>query len=409
MRIFLRYRRLCQAALLVLLVVLFPLQALAEEQPGAMAQRLDAVVSGAIEGQRIVGAAVMVARNGRVVYDKTFGLADRKSRTPIGKDTVFRLASMTKPIVTAAAMALIEQGKLSLEDPVTRWLPEFTPRLPDGKPAVISIRQLLTHTAGLSYGFLEPPGGPLAKAKVSDGLDRPGISLEENLRRLAGVPLCYAPGAGWKYSLALDVLGAVVAKAGGGTLPEVVSRLITGPLGMKDTVFVVKQPGRLATAYIHGKGAPHRMGDPEVMPFAASGIHYQPSRATDKAAFPSGGAGMSGTATDYIKFLEAVRCDGGKILKPETVRSMTSNQIGGIVADLAGPGWAWGFGGAVLVDPKTSQLPGAPGAWRWVGVYGTSFFMDKASGLSVVVMTNTTPDGFIGPFPVEVAWAVYGK
>jgi CubicO group peptidase (beta-lactamase class C family) len=275
---------------------------------------------------------------------------------------------------------------------------------------VITIRHLLTHTAGLSYGFLEPPNGPLAKARVSDGLDLSEITLEENLRRLAGVPLCYAPGTGWKYSLALDVLGAVVSKAGGGTLPQVVTRLITGPLGMKDTVFVVTQPERLAIPYIHGKGAPHRMAETEVMPFAGcSGIRFQPSRATDSHAFPSGGGGMCGTAADYIKFLEAVRRDGANILKPETVKAMTTNQISYLVSDLAGPGWGWGFGAAVLVDQQKSPHPGAPGTWGWSGVFGTSFFMDRASGLSVVVMTNTTPDGFFGPFPENVAKAVYGK
>lgn len=409
MRLFLQSRRIFQTALLASLVALLPALALAGAKPAAMAQRLNDVVSQAIKERQIVGAVVMVARDGRIVYDKAFGLADKESRTPMRKDQLFRLASMTKPIVSAAALALVDQGKLSLDDPVTRWLPEFTPRLADGKPATITVRQLLTHTAGLSYGFLEPPNGPLAKAKVSDGLDRPGITLDENLRRLADVPLHYAPGTGWQYSLAIDVLGAVVAKAGGGTLPEVVDRLITGPLGMKETTFVVSQPRRLATPYIHGEGVLHRMGDPEVMPFGGSGIRYQPSRAMDKDAYPSGGAGMSGTAADYITFLEAVRQGGSKILKPATTRAMTANQIGDIVPELAGPGWSWGFGAAVLLDPQKAGYPGEPGTWRWGGVYGTTFFMDRASGLSVVVMTNTTPDGMDGTFPLNVAKAVYGK
>lgn len=409
MDFFMQSRRICLGALLVALVGLLPLPAMAKTKPEAMTQRIDAVVSQAVAEQRIVGAVVMVARDGHIVYNKAFGLADKESRTPVRKDTLFRLASMTKPIVSAAAMALVDQGKLSLDDPVTRWLPEFTPRLPDGRPAGITVRQLLTHTAGLSYGFLEPADGRLATAKVSDGLDRPGITLEEELQRLAGVPLGYEPGTGWKYSLAIDVLGAVVAKAGGGTLPEVVARLVTGPLGMQDTMFVATRPDRLATAYVRDTGGTHRMGDPETLPFGASGIRYQPSRAADKNAFPSGGAGMSGTAPDYMKLLEAIRQGGGKILKPQTVQAMTSNQIGDIVADLAGPGWGWGFGAAVLVDPRKSEFPGASGAWRWGGVYGSNFFMDRASGLSVVVLTNTTPDGMAGAFPAAVAKAVYGK
>jgi len=402
-------KRVWLTALLVALVVLIPLQAMAKTESEAMTQRIDAVVSRAIEEQRIVGATIMVARDGRIVYNKGFGLADKESCIPVREDTMFRLASMTKPIVSVAAMALVDQGRLSLDDPVTRWLPEFAPRLPGGRPAVITVRQLLTHTAGLSYDFLEPADGPLAKANVSCGLDNPGITFEEDLRRLAGVPLNYVPGTGWKYSVAIDVLGAVVAKAGGGTLPEVVGRLITGPLGMKDTMFVATRPDRLATAYVHDAGGLHRMGDPETVPLGASGIRYQPSRATDKNAFPSGGAGMSGTAPDYMKFLEAIRQSGGKILKPQTAQTMTNNQIGNIVADLAGPGWGWGIGAAVLVDPQKSAYPGAPGTWRWGGAYGSNFFMDRASGLSVVVLTNTTPDGMDGAFPVDVAKAVYGQ
>lgn len=404
-----RTRWTCLTALLVALVVLLPLPVAAKTSSEAMSQRIDAVVSRAIAEQRIVGAVVMVARDGRIVYKKAFGLADKELRIPVRADTMFRLASMTKPIVSAAAMALVDQGKLSLDDPVTRWLPEFAPRLPDGKPAVITVRQLLTHTAGLSYGFREPGDGPLAKAKVSDGLDRPGITLDEELRRLASVPLRYEPGTSWQYSLAIDVLGAVVAKAGGGSLPEVVSRLVTGPLGMTDTLFVVTRPDRLATAYVRDANGPHRMRDPETMPFGASGIRYQPSRATDSNAYPSGGAGMSGTAPDYMKFLEAIRQNGGTILQPQTVQAMTDNQIGDIAADVVGPGWGWGFGAAVLVDPQKSQYPGAPGTWRWGGVYGSHFFMDRASGLSVVVLTNTTPDGMDGTFPQDIAKAVYGR
>lgn len=374
-----------------------------------MAGTLDAVLSQAVDRGQVAGAVVMVAHDGQVVYHKSFGSSDRESGAPMRTDTVFRLASMTKPIVSAAALALADQGQLSLDDPVTRWLPEFSPRLPDGKPTAITVRHLLTHTSGLGYGFLEPKDGPLHRAGVSDGLDRPGISQEENLRRLALVPLAFAPGSGWKYSLSIDVLGAVVARAGGGTLPDVVARLITGPLAMKDTVFVAPAPERLATPYVHGPQPLHRMADPEDMPHGASAVRFQPSRATDPEAFPSGGGGLCGTAADYLAFLEAVRQGGGAILKSATAQAMTANQIGEIAPDLAGPGWGFGFGAAVLLDPAKAQYPGRQGTWSWGGVYGASFFMDRASGLSAVVLTNTTPDGMDGAFPLEVARAVYGK
>ncbi|HUI59188.1 MAG TPA: serine hydrolase domain-containing protein, partial [Steroidobacteraceae bacterium] len=151
----------------------------------AMQERLDPVLEAAIAGRRLVGAVVLVARGGRIAYRRAAGFADRESRTPLAPEHLFRLASLTKPVVTAAAMALIEQGKLALEDRLARWLPGFAPRLADGRIADITVRQLLTHTSGLSYGFSEEADGPYHRAQVSDGLDQPGLSLEENLRRLA--------------------------------------------------------------------------------------------------------------------------------------------------------------------------------------------------------------------------------
>lgn len=397
------------AALVLMAAVVFPWQVVAGTQTKPMELRLDAAVERALDEQRIVGTVVIVARHGRIVYRKAFGWADREKQIPMRVDTIFRLASMSKPLVSAAALALVDRGKLSLDAPVTKWLPWFETRLADGTKPEITIRQLLTHTSGLSYGFLQPPGGPLASAGVSDGLDRPGITLEENLQRLAGVPLDFVPGSAWQYSLSIDVLGAVVAKAGGGSLPEVMAQLVTGPLGMLDSTFLVGQADRLATPYARTEGAPHKIDDPEVMPFALSGIRYQPSRATDSGAYPSGGAGMSGTADDYIAFLEAVRQGGSPILEPKTARTMFANQIGDLRPEMIGEGWGFGFGGAVLREPRKANHPAKPGTWTWGGVYGSNFFMDKESGISVVILTNTTPDGMTGQFPAEIASAVYGK
>ncbi|MEL7639829.1 MAG: serine hydrolase domain-containing protein [Solidesulfovibrio sp.] len=393
-------------ALALPVLLLFPVVA---SLAGTLEERLDAVVSRAVAENRLVGGVVVVARDGRVAYRKAFGLADREAGRPARPDTVFRLASMTKPLVSAVALILADQGRLALDDPVAKWLPFFRPRLADGTPADMTIRQLLTHTAGLSYGFLEPADGPLARAGVSDGLDRPGISLAENLRRLATVPLSFPPGSAWGYSLAIDVLGAVVATAGGGELPEVVARVLTGPLGMADTAFVAVPGGRLSVPYAAGKGGPHRMADPEVLANAASGVRFSPSRATDPAAYPSGGGGMVGTADDYLRFVEAVRLSGGGLLAPETARAMTANQIGDIRPDLAGPGrgFGFGFGASVLLDPQAAGHPGNVGLWSWSGVYGSHFFMDRQAGLSVVVLTNTTPDGMSGRFPHDIAEAVY--
>ena len=204
----------------------------------ALAQRLDAVLNKAVAEGRIVGAVVMVAQQGQVVYTRAVGMADVEKSTPMSPDTRFRLASMSKPITSAAALALADKGMIALDDPVTRWIPSFTPALADKADPVITVRHLLTHTAGLSYGFSEPPDGPMALAEVSDGLDDPPITLEENIWRLATVPLYYEPGTDWKYSLAIDVLGEIVSRAGGDSLPNVVQQLVTGPLGMTHTGFM---------------------------------------------------------------------------------------------------------------------------------------------------------------------------
>ncbi|HTN82361.1 MAG TPA: serine hydrolase domain-containing protein, partial [Sorangium sp.] len=156
-------------------------------------RRLDAVVEAATAEGRIVGAVVVVARDGQVVYRRAAGFADREAGRPVREDTVFRLASMTKPIVSAAALALVDAGALGLDDPVTKWLPSFSPRLADGRAATITVRHLLTHTAGLNYTFMEPPDGPYHRERVSDGLDQPGLSLEENLARIAKAPLLFEP------------------------------------------------------------------------------------------------------------------------------------------------------------------------------------------------------------------------
>ncbi len=163
-------------------------------EDSVFADRLNQVIDRALSENRIIGTAILAARDGNVVFSRAAGLADRASGRPVRGDTVFRLASMTKPIVSAATRVLVERGKIQLDDPVTRWLPNFRPALPDGRQPTITVRHLLTHTAGLNYGFKEAANGPYHRAHVSDGLDQPGLSIDENLRRLASVPLLHPPG-----------------------------------------------------------------------------------------------------------------------------------------------------------------------------------------------------------------------
>jgi CubicO group peptidase (beta-lactamase class C family) len=400
-------RRLALSALA--LALLTPMLAHTASAPAEatneVRSRIDAVIDRAITEQRIVGAVVLINRDGKLVYQRAAGLADREAKRPMQIDTVFRLSSVSKPIVSAAALALVDQGKLSLDDPVTKWLPDFRPKLASGAAPTITVRQLLTHTAGLGYKFAEKPGTAYYQAGVSDGFDELRISLDENLRRLASVPLFNAPGEAWRYSVSIDVLGAVLEKAAGKALPQVVAETVTQPLGMRDTGFWAKAPARLAVPYHDSKPAPAKMEDPYVMAFGEGGrMTYSPSRALDPQAFPSGGAGMVGTAPDVMRLLEAIRTGGKPIMSAATAASMMRNQIGSVAGP--GPGTGFGFGGAVVVDPAAAHTQSAR-TWQWGGVYGHSWFVDPERKLTVVALTNTALEGMWGKFTTDLRDAVY--
>lgn len=368
--------------------------------------RIDEAIDLAIADKRIVGAVVLVCHDGNLIYQRAAGLADRESQRPMQISTVFRFSSITKPIVSAAALALVDQGKLSLEDPVTKWLPDFRPRLADGAAPVITVRQLLTHTSGLGYKLTEKPGTAYYQAGVSDGFDELRISLDENLRRLATAPLFSRPGEAWRYSLSIDVLGAMLEKVSNKSLPQVVAELVSQPLGLRDTEFWAREPARLAVPYYDAKPEPVRMGDPHSVPYGEGGrMTYSPSRVLDPNAYPSGGGGMAGTASDTLRFLEAIRAGGKPILEPDTAASMMRNQIGSLAGPL--PGTGFGFGGAVIVDPAAAQTPQSPGTWRWGGVYGHSWFVDPTRKLTVVALTNTGVEGNWGKFTTDLRDAVY--
>ncbi len=382
-------------------------------RPGATGTRwqrraaaLDRALDSALEERRIVGGLLLVNEQGEPVYQRAAGFADRESGTPVRLDTLFRYASLTKPIVSAAVLALAEQGRLGLQDPVTRWLPEFRPKLPNGDAPVITLHHLLTHTAGLSYPFFEPADGPYHRAGVSDGLGYTGdMPLAENIRRLASTPLLFAPGSAWMYSLAIDVLGAVIESAAGKTLQRVVAQLVTQPLGMKETAFLAVDSERLATAYGNAQPQPARMGERHTIP--GDSVAFYPGRALDPQAFPSGGAGMVGSGQDFMHFLETVRTGGGGMFKPETAKRMPRVQTGAMVPDPAAPGWGFGYGGAVITDPVAKQTPQSAGTWYWGGAYGNDWFVDMERAISVVLLTNTAYEGMNGRITLDVRDAVY--
>ncbi len=364
--------------------------------------RLDATVERAIAEERIVGSVTLVARDGQVVYRRAAGHFDREAGIPMREDAIFRLASVSKPIVAATALAMIERGLLGLDDDVSSHLPYFRPRLADGREASIAIRHLLTHTSGLSYDYAADP-------LIDTGLGETDMGFEETFTRVARLPLSFEPGTAWQYGINIDVLGAVIAKRHGGTLGEAVAHYVTGPLGMRDTGFAVADRTRLAVPYADGPPGLRRMGDPDpVINADGDTTVFSPSRNFNPRAFQSGGAGMVGSPNDLLRFLETLRSGGGAILRPETMAKATSNQIGDLPRDPKDAGQRFGFLGAVLVEPAAAGSPQARGTFNWGGIYGHNWFVDPQNGFTVVSMTNTPVEGCLGLYPRQVRNAVYG-
>lgn len=383
----------------------------AEKSTSKLSQRLQNVVTQAIDSNRVVGTVVMVSHRGQLIYQTAAGWADRESKKPMSIDTIFRLASVSKPIVSVAALILVARGLLDLDKNITCWIPEFRPRLQDGSEAIITVRQLLSHTAGLGYRFLEnDANGAYALAQVSDGMDASEITLQENLQRITKVPLLYKPGSSWGYSLATDVLGALLELVLGMPLEHVVRQLVTGPLGMSNTSFWVNDPKRVAAAYVNDEPLPHRLEEGEIVsPFdGATGIVYSPNRIFDANAFPSGGAGMASTAQDFMLLLETLRQDGGRLLSPALIDEMGRDQTGGLVLPNA-PGFGFGLGFSVLREPQLAASPESIGTWRWGGAYGHSWFVDRSHELSVIAFTNTMYEGMSGRFVTDIRDAVYSS
>jgi len=387
-----------------------PVTAHRAEPDAALPERLDAVLDRTLADVRVVGAVVLVARDGELRYARAAGLADREAGTPMREDTLFRLASVSKPIVTAAAMRLVAAGRIELDEPIAHWLPAFRPTLRDGTPTDITLRHLLSHTAGLGYRFLEADAdGPYARAGVSDGMDRADLSLAENVRRIAGVPLRFAPGTSWDYSLAIDVVGALIEAVDGRPLGEAVAALVTTPLGMTDTAFFSHDAARFATPYVSTPVAPRRMADDDLAPVydGTVGIRFAPARAFDAAAWPSGGAGMVGTARDCMTLLDTLRTGRDGWLDRRWIDEMSRVQPG--ANDLPdAPGFGFGLGFSVLRDPAAARSPESVGTWRWGGAYGHAWFVDRAAGLTVVALTNTLYEGMHGRVVTDVRDAVYG-
>ncbi len=367
-------------------------------------RRLNEVIDRFLDSGKVTGTVVLAYQHGGPLFRRAAGFADREASKPVAFDTIFRLASVTKPIVAATALAMSDDGLMSLSDRVADHLPWFRPKTKDGGAADITVHQLLTHTSGLTYDLaleLLP-----ADQAINCGLLNTDLDYEGNFSRHNAVPLAFPPGTQWAYSFATDILGAVIAKVQGGTLEEAVVAHVAGPLGMADTRFHVTDTERLAVPYADAALAPVRMTDPY---FAAEDtgwtVGFSPSRIFNGRAFQSGGAGMAGTADDILLFLEALRTGGKSVLRTEPVQAGLSNRIGKLISD---PGCSFGYFGAVVEDPIEAMTPQSAGTVRWGGVYGHNWFIDPAEGLTVLSMTNNALEGCTGEFPDRIVKAVYG-
>ncbi|WP_061907424.1 serine hydrolase domain-containing protein [Devosia sp. Leaf420] len=358
---------------------------------------VDRVIDEAVTGKKLVGTVVMAAINGEIVYSRAAGLADREESEPMREDTIFRAASLTKPLVAATILAMADRGLLKVTDPVSDYLPYFTPALPDGSRPVITLKHLLTHTAGLTYDYSKDP-------RISPGLTDTTTSLDGVLRLIAEQPLNYAPGTSWLYSMAIDVLGGVAAAVHGTDLATAVAHYVTSPLGMKDTVFHLDSDERLAVPYTDGETEPVRMTDPHAAKNPWNAVTtFSPKRIFNAQAFQSGGGGMATTAPDYMRFLMAVTQGGAPILEAQTARAALQDQMG-YERD---PGQAFSFFGSYTVDPARAILPWTAGTNNWGGIYGHVWSIEPSRKICSVSLTNTAFYGGELEYPLRLRQAIH--
>ena len=393
------------AALLCLLTVNFAeaqsLAAARPEQVGLSSERLNkitATLKADIDKGVIPGAVVLVARHGKVALFEAVGVRNPETKAPMTKDSIFRIYSMSKPITSVSAMMLWEDGKFTLAEPVSKYIPQLAGlkvgvEKPDasGKPVIelvpaqrdMTIHDLFRHTSGLTYGFFGP--GLVKKMYVDGKVWNDYPSNAELIARLAKMPLAYQPGTTWDYSHSTDVLGRLVEVISRQTLCQYEKERLLDPLGMKDTSF-----------YVPDKSKQDRI----VEPFANDrnfGIDADFNDPRVVQAWESGGGGMVATAMDYARFCQMLlsggSLDGRRILGPKTIAYMTADHVGPSINTaslyLPGPGFGFGLGFAVRKDAGVSAFMGSVGELNWGGAGGTYFWIDPKEDMLVVFMMQS--------------------
>ena len=370
--------------------------------------RIDAFIKKHVDDGQLSGSVMMIIRDGKIVYHKAFGYSDIDTRIPMRTDHLFRIASMTKPVVSTAVMMLMEEGKFGLDDPVSKYIPAFAnPRVIESyNPAdtsyttvparsEITVRHLLSHSSGLGYAQI---GSAQAKAiyykhGINGGIGTPYETLRNIIPRLGKLPLFNHPGEAYLYGLNVDVLGYLVEVWSGMPLDKFLQSRIFGPLGMKDTHFFLpkEKHSRLVTLYKQEADMKLYRQDSII---ALNGDFHRDYPTYTNGTFFSGGAGLTSTAADYAIFCQAMLnggvYNGVRILSPHTIRMMTSNQIGSLSMGNNGPNrFGLGFG----IYTKGSEAATAPqeGSYDWGGMFATHFWIDPKSRLACVFMRNIWP------------------
>ena len=381
--------------------------------------RIDSVLQRAVDRSEIGGAVALVLKDGETVYEKAFGWADREANRRMTPDAIFRIASQTKALTSVAVMSLVEEGKLSLDDPASRFIPGFehttvAVRADTGRAIVpakrrITIRDLLTHTSGVSYGTDSLVAPLYEKAALGPAAGWGWYTADKKepicptIERLATLPFVAQPGERFVYGYSTDILGCVVERVTGKSLDEVIRTRITAPLGMKDTYFYLPPANRARLTAVYSSG-------PEMQVVRApDGPKGQGDYVDGPRRSFSGGAGLLSTAQDYARFLQMLLnggvLDGARILSPKTVALMTTNQTGTLFSQ-SGQGFGLGF--RVLEQPGADGRIESVGTFGWGGAYGSNYEVDPQEHLVLVFMIQLLPSRSSVPaqFPTLVYQAL---
>jgi CubicO group peptidase (beta-lactamase class C family) len=361
-------------------------------------QQLAPTLQKYVDDGKVAGSVALVARRGKLVFFEAFGQRDRESRSPMRTDSIFRIASQTKALVSVGAMMLVEHGKLLLNDPVSKYIPEFAettvavPKTGGGYDVVkakrpITVRDLLTHTSGVGYG-----AGVAAEEWKKAGIqgwyfaDR-NEPIAATVARMASLPFDAQPGERWVYGYSTDILGVVVERASGMTLDNFLRTNVTGPLGMVDTHFYLPKDKRDRFTTVYGTNAKGLERVPSPGGMVGQGAYVEGPRVSF-----SGGAGFLSTAADYARFLQMMlnggQIDGRRLISRKTVELMTTDNLREATFQ---PGSGFGLGFSVVKDLGQRGEPGSVGEFGWGGAYHSTYWVDPKEQLVVVYLTQLNP------------------